>query len=305
MLTEEEKAAAAINLENFNKVKDTPIFAQHSNAHAQAYFEANKADVYKTAQGEAYGNVDKVLSEVLEVERKDNAKTTEILKPLLEELKTLRSATGKVDDSEAIEALKKKHGTDLEEIQALLIERDNKIKTLETQSLERDIKLSLTEALRDKKFKAHYTQKDIDRSLASELGTVIGNAKIEDGKTIYYNSEGSKMLVKNGTRVGLPMDAKEVVEETFGDMFEVKTAGGDADPNSTGNNNNNTNTAASFENGKVVFNMNFIKTREDFYKAFKTAMAKSAISENTTAYDKLYKDSMLEYGYNDLPSAKK
>jgi hypothetical protein len=300
MATDEEKAAAiALNLENFNKIKDTPIYAKHLNAHGELYHEQNKGGVFKAAQGEAYGHVDKLLFDILEIERKDNTKTTDGLKPILEEYKALKAANGEgnADNTAAIEALKRQHGLDLKGVQDLLSISNEEISTLKGDAVKRDITSSLSKGLRGKKFKANYSTSDIDDLTTIKMAKIVNLSKIENGQKVFYNADGTKRI----TTGGINMTAQQVIDVDFADMFEAKTPGGDPDPNNKDN--NNVNTAASFENDKVTMNMKVIKTRDDFYKAFKANMAKSGIPEHTTKYDKLYKDAMLEYGYDALPKS--
>jgi hypothetical protein len=304
MPTDEEKAATiATNLENFNKVKDTPIFAQHQNTHAKAYHEQQKVDVIKKAQGEAWGHIDNLMIDILGIERVDNPQTSKTLEPFLKELVETRKKLkqGGATDAEAIEALKKQHGLDMQGVRDLLGERDGEISTLKANATKKAITEALAKGLRGKKFKAHYTDDDVEELTALKLNKRANLAKIEDGKVIFYGADGQKLI---NPKTSLNMTAKEVIEMDFEGKFEEKTAGGGANSgNLDGDNKNDVNKAAWFENDKVVMNKKLIKSRDDFYKAFSAMAVKNAIAVGTGKFDKLYKEAMSEYDYNALPSS--
>lgn len=285
-------ADEATDQEKFDAIKDSPLFAEALNAHGKLIQSQNEKGLIDGATGKAYGNMDAVIKEVLGLEKGDG-KTTEQMKALLEELKGLRSTGGKLDETlqAALDKQKGVHDTDFAKAQKTIEDLELANSTLKSKGLKRDITSALSEALQGKTFKAYYSNDDIKELSSSKFGKIIANVKIEDGKQVFYNADGTKRTNSKG----VVMTATEVVEEDFGSMFETKTAGGGADADGKYKD------AAALEGDKVVIDMSDIKTRGQALEAFNEVMAGNGITLGDEKYIKHFKVFQSENGYKDLP----
>ena len=277
--------------EKINAIKDTAEFAEILNVHGKTVLETNKTEIFGKAQGEAYGNLDTLAKEVLGIDKERNVKTTEFYKPLLNELKALRANKGASsnDVEKALLGQKTEYETQFSAMKNAMELLEGKNLALLTGNSKRDITAAISKELQGKTFKAHYSEKDLEKLLSTNNNNIVSNAKVENETIVFYNPNGTKRLNSKG----LPITAAEIVKEEYSDMYLVKTPGANATA---------TTESASMQNDKIVLNMSKIETREQFYKEVNKLLAAQGLASWQDEYNKLYKEAMSEYGYNDLPT---
>lgn len=286
MSDQEDKAK--IEQELFDKVKDTKLFADALNNHGKQYFEQHKVDAIKKAQGETYGMFDSIAEEVLGLKKEQGEKSSEIWRKALSELKTLRESKGasSEDVTAALEAQKKQFDLDMAKAQAALSDKDKMLIELQTKTERTEIDALFAKEFTGKIFNPSLTKQVLDDSLELRNMRNLGTAKIEDGKIVFFNPDGTKRT----NNKGLAMSAKEVVDADYADLFETKTKGGDANDDKS-----------YLEGDKVVVNMNTVKNRVQFNEEFAKLMANAGIASHEEKYNEKLKEAMQEYGYDKLP----
>jgi hypothetical protein len=277
--------------EQLDALKDTSEFAELLNTHGKTVLETNRGEIIGKAQGEAYGHLDTLAKEVLGIDKERNVKTTDLFKPLLEELKTLRENKGanSEDVEKALNAQKSEHENQVLTMKQAMEVLEQKNSELLTSGTKRDIKAAISKELQGKTFKAHYTEQDLQVLLSAKTNSAVNNGKVENGTIVFYNEDGTKRL----NAKGLPITASELVQADYSDMYQVKKGGGGADPTASD--------PATIQGDKVVLNMTEIKTREQFYTAVNNLLAAQGLASHSEEYNKLYKEAMQEYSYNELP----
>ncbi len=290
----EEKAELTVQ-QTLDSIKDSPEFAAALNAHGKTVLETNKSEIYGKAQGEAFGHLDTLAKDVLGITIERGTKTTDLYKPLLEELVTLRSNKGasSEDVTAALATQKTAHELQITALSKTIEESEKTNANLLKGGTERDIQAAISKELQGKTFKAHYTKSDLKLLLDAKNSNAISGGKIENGTIVYYNADGTKRL--NST--GLAITTAELVQADYGEMYQIKTAGGDADaePNKDGG------LEGDGEEKKLKLNMADIKTREQFFTAANKILTAQGLASHMDDYNKLYKDAMQEYSYNALP----
>lgn len=283
--------------EQLDAIKDSPEVMAMLNAHGKTVLEANSKDIIGKAKGEAFGHLDAIAKDVLGVDRDRSTKTTDFYKPLLEELLDLRKNKGATseDVEAAVSKLKNEHNAQIEIMKGVNSELETKNAELLSNGTKRDIAAVISKELQGKTFKAHYTEGDLKMLVGGKTNQIVSDAKMEDGVVVFYGADGKKIR----DEIGLPITAAKLVEREFSDMYQVKAAGGGANPPK------DQKAHVHGEEGKEKIDMSniiaTIKTRDQFYKAATEALQAMAIEYGSEKYNKLYKKAMQEYGYNDLP----
>lgn len=281
--------------QQIDALKDTSEYAAALNAHGKTVLEANRSEIFGKAQGEAFGHFDALAKGVLGIEIDRGTKTTDVYKPLLEELKTFRANKGanSEDVDKALATQNTAHELQVSTMTTAMEELEAKNLELLSNGTKRDIAAVITKELQGKAFKAHYTESDLKTLVGSKTNQIVSNGKMESEKVVFYNPDGTKILDTKG----LPITAKELVEREFSEMFQVKTAGGSADEKD----NKEGGLEGEGETKKLKLNMGDIKTREQFFIAANKILTAQGLASYEDEYNILYKGAMQEYSYNDLP----
>lgn len=214
--------------------KDTTEGKEILTNHAKV--EVDKAISEKTA--EIHTSYDNDIFEVLGARKKNDQKTYEFVKSLATELKELRDAKGKLNESEKVKELeaeikkmkedgaynehyKKIHEEAQAEWKKQKGELEEKIAQKEKEYLSAQVEADLEAGRAKLKFKEGIPQEAIDAMVKVQREELLKNAKIIDGKVIYHKEDGQPMMNKEYKTI----TSEEIWKEKLGSLIEDGDAG--------------------------------------------------------------------------------
>lgn len=250
------------------------------------HLATSKTDIYNEATKGAYTNVDAALKG-LGYEKPEGIKSTDYLATVIKELSTKASsvdstAAEKEDAKKLAEALKSDFSTKeseyLSKIEQLQKANQDILIKAEINTLSFDLDPNISEAV-SSVFLA--TQRDI----------LLRNAKVVDGKTIYYDEDGKPYL--NDLRDYAT--AKEILTKKLEPILKKEpTAGGGAGQEKK--------PTTSIKGGAIISdNLNKATTRATLFAAFNSDAKRQALVQGSEDFNKVWNETKKHYSFNDMP----
>lgn len=250
------------------------------------HLKTSQTTVYNEATKGAYTNVDETLKG-LGFEKPEGTKSTDFLASVIQDLntkaKSIESTTEEKEDAKKLaEALKSDFATKESEyistIEQLKKSNQDVLIKAEINSLSFDLDPNISEAV-SSVFLA--TQRDI----------LLRNAKVVEGKTIYYDEDGKPYL--NDLRDYAT--AKEILTKKLEPILKKEpTAGGGAGQEKK--------TTTSIKGGAIISdNLNKATTRETLFAAFLSDAKRQALVQGSEDFNKVWNETKKHYSFNDMP----
>jgi len=273
-------------IEQIESLKGTDEFKQLLSNSNNSFFESNISSKIK----EAYSHVDNAFNEILGTSKPEGKKTSDWAKELASELKTLRENKGNTTKlDEAIEQGKQLSKAQIATLKAENEKLNTELQKQQVQGMHNVVNSELSNVLTQKTFNQAYGETELKELLDIRKGRLVQNSKRHEGKTIFYkDSEKTQPYLDT---LGEPMSAAKVIDEVFSSLYQVKTAGGNAD--ATG--------VPTVEGDTVVMDMSKVTTFTEFNKSFKLAMAAQGITERDPKYLKIMTATSTKYKIGDMP----
>jgi hypothetical protein len=284
----EEKEVNVI--QTIESIKDTPEFQTLLTNHAQKHWKDNIGSEVKNI----YSSVDTVFKDVLGIEKPSDKKSTELLRDYLSEYKELKSKVDILESNKdnVSEEQEKLWNSKFHKLQKTIEEKEAQLIQVTQKGFENNINNKIDSFLVSKTFNPVFSENDLTDLVNTRKMRIIKNTKqLDNGKIAILNPNTNEFYTN---ALGEPLSIQEVADMEFKSLYQVKKQGGNAPKENI----------ASIQKGDVLaVNMDKVKTREDFYKEFKTIIAPKGLASHETKYLEIQRATMEHYGINKLPLA--
>lgn len=288
---ENEDKKAPTNIELIEQLKGSDELTTLLNNSNESYWKSNIGAELK----QIYTHFDNAIEKHLGVAKSEDIKSSAhyegFIIELVEARKELEALKGKGEEGN-------KHQTKLwndkfNKLKGELDKKDKEILTITQKGFESNVSNQLDNFLVGKNFKPTYSEDDVRMLVNAKKAKIINNTRtLDNGKTAVYNPSEDKYYLDT---LGEPLTPVQVAELEFSAMFHSKSPGGDTP--TTGNNN------AVIEGDIIAIDMNDIKSRGDFYDAFKKVIAPKGLASHDEKYLTIQRATMEHYKINALPLA--
>ena len=276
-------------IEQIEALKETDEFKTLITNSNKKYWDDNVGAKVK----ETYGNVDKVILEVLGIEKDAGVFTSVQLKGILEKYKGLEAKLKenkggglKVEESQEYKLLLDKSNHTSKALEVSQIEN----KSLKGNQSRMKIDTSISNELSGREFNATYGKEELAELLGIRKAKLTANASIlEDGSIVYYKDSEKTELYRNTLQN--PMTIKEVAEVVFGSLFKTTKKGG----------NSPTTTQEVAEGKAITLDMSGIKSKADFYAKFNEVMAPKGMASHEKEFLEIQRATSTHYKIEALP----
>lgn len=285
----EKKAPSTIEL--IEQLKETVEFQTLIENKSKEYWKSNIGSEVKGI----YSNLDNAVKSVTGLEKPENVKTSDWI---AENLK------GYVEAKEELEALKAAKGESSKEIETLYQQKLEKVKN-ENAQLQESLKSLSQKGFESKienEINLHLVGKTLDMSLSDDMLQDIvsvrkarmkqNSKQLENGKIVYYK-DAEKTQPFLGT-LDEPMTTAQVADIVFGSLYHTAKKGGGANGDAP-------ETQAAPQGEVVAIDMSEIKSRKDFYNAFKKIMAPKGLTSLDKEFQTKQRATMEHYKIEALP----
>ena len=293
-MSEEEKKAELTNQQKLDALKDTAEYAALLNNHGKTYLEAKEGELGRKYTGQAWNLLDKKYMEAMGLEERPDGKTTDIIiNTALENVKLkekLASLSSEENNNKGNEDLKGLHANQIAAMQKQLEEANRKSESLVNDLLHKETSNAIALGLQNATFDPKYSESVLGDLIKIRKDRLLDNRKVIDGKDVFYKSDGTIYEHANG----LPMSAKEVANEAFKDLFQVKTKGGNAD-------NENGNATTIKGDIAVIPNANNLKSYAEFTTEFNKVVRAKGWAAHDTKTTELKRATIKHYKLEGLP----
>lgn len=276
---------------------------------SKAYFDANIG----TKVSEIYNNLDNDIFETLGVRKKPEQKTYEFLKTdVLAKLKKLEEDASKDDKAVKIKELestveklkqsstndefwKKTHEQAVLKFEADKNELQSKLQEIEKSRTIDLVNNDLSKGLAGLNFNPNIPKSAIDALTETIKGNVMKNSKIENGKVIYLNEDGTPMLDKEYK----PITSQSIFAEQLKDVLaENPNVGGQAPTGKKGE-------IISVKTGdvntkKLVLDKTQFSTRMEFFNVLEKTLLEQGIEKTSKDFAELRDNAYVEYEVEKL-----
>ena len=285
-----------------------------------AKIEAEK--LIGTKVSEIYNGIDKDLAEIMGSFKPGDKKTVDHIKDLANELKTLKANPdhkgGDAKLQERVTELEKsletaktwetKYNTAVTEWATKSQEYVTKIETLEGTSTENTVSTDIATGLAGLAFNPNIPETAQTRLVNSVKAEIIKNAKIEDGKVVYYKPDGTKWL--NG--LYKPVTAVEIFSEELKDILKTDNSGGGANKHNPGKtkediiNKGGKSTITTIGEGdsakkRIELDKTKYSNKISFVNHLEEELLANGVARNSQDWKDIELSSMEEYGFAELP----
>lgn len=207
------------------------VLENYTNKQKPAILEAGKADILKQIEGP--------LATVLGSSRPEGITFETYIENVGKELKKLREDSGKSGDEASKQKIKElegeltalksanwegKYNNMVTETSTKIGEYETTIKNLETANIQGLVGTDLSSALSSLSFNAAIPKEAIEAMTSQLKSNVLKNAKVVDGKPVYFNEDGTPML----NDVFKPITAVEIFKKNMATVLAVGNGGGGA-----------------------------------------------------------------------------
>ncbi len=268
-----------------------PKIAELHQAYENDIFEA--IGERKKGDQKAYDFLKEVLGKYKELKDAKPEEKDAKIKELNEEIKKMKddgshNSHWKQTFEEARESFEKKEK-----------ELKETIETMKNEQLSSSVGTDLTLGRGGLKFMDGLPQEAIDAIIATNEGSIKANAKIEDGKVVYYKEDGKPWLNKEYK----PITAQEIWAEKLGSVLSKETdvtkKGGGATPNlstgkiiKTGEGDN--------AKTKLVLDKGAFSTKKEFNELVTNTLKGQGIAVGTKEYNDFYDEAYKEHEVSEL-----
>lgn len=278
----EEKQAPSV-IEQIEAIKNTDEFKTLVKNEAKNYIGSELKTVYNTFDG--------VVKETLGLEKPEDVKTSEWIKQNLSKLtevqKELEAAKAKGEGNKEQEKL---WNDKFNKLKSALDAKENEVKQIAQKGFEQSVSNQLDTFLVGKTFNPTYSEVVVNTLVEATKSKIVSNTrKLDNGKVAVWNPEKEQYYTDT---LGEPLSPAQVAEQMFNPMFHTNKKGGNT-PTDT--------QAAPTEGDVIAVNMNEIKSKKDFYNAFKKIMAPKGLTSLDNEYQKIQRATMAHYKIEGLP----
>jgi hypothetical protein len=292
------KADTAIQKEVIKFIITTEDGKEVLENHAKQYSE--KAIGEKVS--EIYNGIDAITTEVLGASKAKDKKTSEHIKDLLTELKTLKEKKGgdnpegdakKVKDLEAELAKAKdwetKYNGLTQETAAKIEGYTKQIDELKNGNTESIVGNDLVLGFSSLKFNPLIPKEAIDAMAEKVKGGIMKNAKIVDGKPVYYKEDGTPYL----NEVYKPITANEIYASELKAVLATGAAGGGGAETEKGK-------IVTIKDGdkeakKVVLDPSKFNTKLTFAQHIEEVLIENGVENNSKEWHEIVQSARTEY----------
>lgn len=294
-------------LENVPNITGGKEYLENAN---KAYFDANvgsyTSDIYnkldndifevtglrKEANEKSYDFQKRVLADLKKKAEDTTGNTPEEVKTLKDKIKDLED---KVKNGESSGHWKKSYEEVVEELRKNKETHEQQLADLNSQILNNSVEVDITTGLGGLKLNETLPEAVRNAYINQHKGDLIKNAKIVDGKPVYYDAEGKPLLDKQYK----PASAEYLLKERLKDILAVdKVPGGGAPQGGKGE----VITVGTGDSAtkKLVLDKSTFSTRQEFLSVAEKALAEEGITRNDKQYNAMLDEAHKEYGVSEL-----
>lgn len=294
-------------LENVPNITGGTEYMENAN---KAYFDANVG----TYTSEIYNKLDNDIFEVTGLRKEANEKSYDFQKRVMADLKKgaddnskntpeeikafkdkIKDLEEKVQNGASSGHWKKSYEEVVEELRANKEAHEQTVSELNSKILGTNVSVDVQSGLSSLKFNETLPEAVRKSYISQHEQELIKNAKIIDGKTVYFDAEGKQLLDKQYK----PATAEYLLKERLKDILAVdKTPGGGAPPSGKGE----VITVGEGDSAtkKLVLDKSTFSTRKEFSTVAEKALLEQGITRSDKDFNSLVDEAYKEYGVSEL-----
>jgi hypothetical protein len=289
----DEKAPINV-VEILESIKDTPEFKTLLENTSKQAAEKHWNEKIGAEVKNIYTPFDVMVKEMLGEEKPNDVKTSDHIKAKISELKDLRDKVKNTPNTTDVTA-KQKEQNDLLLAQIAALQNDLKDKDSKIADAVRVSANQLIEA----KIDSALFGKTLISGLSESVLNTVKNARkkelieryttFDDGKVIFYKDAAKTDAYRDTLQN--PLTPEAVVEAVFGDLFQVKKAGGNANPSTT----------PTPEGEVIEMEMGNVKSKQEAYAQFNKKAAMKGLSQSDEKFSLIQLATAKHYNFSELP----
>ena len=276
-------------LEIIESIKDTPELKTLLENNAKEYWKTNIGGELKNI----YSTLDSTVKDVIGAEKPENVKTSEWIKQNLEGLKTAKKELETLKASKGSETseLEKLHNQKIEKLTKALKEKEGVIGQLSQKGYEQKLDNDINIHLMGKTFKPTLAEAELQDLTTMRKERMKRNSKeLENGTIVYYKDDAKTEPYLD--TLSNPMTTQQVSDIVFGSLYHTGKKGGGAVAETDN---------AAPQGEVVAIDMSAIKTKAEFYTAFKKLMAPKGLTSLDKEFQTKQRATMEHYKITELP----
>lgn len=274
------------------------------------FVNQQKPGLVKDAVADAIKAVEAKLATALGTAKPEGKAFEDYVEGIAKDLKKLQADAGKVGDEATKQKITElegqlqsykasnwegKYKTLVEETAAKIGEYDTKLKDLEKGNLEGMVGTDLSTSYARLSFNPNIPKEAIEALASNVRNSVMKNAKVVDGKPVYYNEDGTPML----NELFKPITAEEIYRRN---MATVLTAAGAAGGGATDGKKTTISktTEGEKETKKLVLDPSQFNTKLSFTEHAEKVLLEEGVQKGSKDWNDLVMGARTEYGVDKM-----